>query len=50
MADIVVQGRRMVPARALALGFPYAHPELDEALRSALTQTLRGKRERTVPL
>jgi uncharacterized protein len=39
MADIVVQGRRMVPERAQALGFPYAHPELDEALRSALAQT-----------
>ena len=39
MADIVVQGRRMVPERAQALGFPYAHPELDEALRSALKQT-----------
>lgn len=35
MADIVVQGRRAVPERALALGFTYAHPDLDEALRSA---------------
>ena len=36
MADIVVAGRRAVPERAQALGFTYAHPELDEALRSAL--------------
>jgi uncharacterized protein (TIGR01777 family) len=36
MADIVVQGRRMVPERAQSLGFAYAHPQLDEALRSAL--------------
>jgi NAD dependent epimerase/dehydratase family enzyme len=36
MADIVVAGRRAVPERAQALGFAYAHPELDEALRSAL--------------
>jgi uncharacterized protein (TIGR01777 family) len=39
MADIVVSGKRAVPDRAQALGFPYAHPELDEALRSALAQT-----------
>jgi uncharacterized protein (TIGR01777 family) len=36
MGDIVVHGRRAVPQRAQALGFPYAHPQLDEALRSAL--------------
>src|SRR5215218_3613187 len=36
MADIVVSGQRAVPERAQALGFAYAHPELDEALRSAL--------------
>jgi uncharacterized protein (TIGR01777 family) len=36
MADIVVSGRRAVPERAQALGFAYAHPQLDEALRSAL--------------
>jgi uncharacterized protein (TIGR01777 family) len=35
MADIVLQGRRAVPDRARALGFTYAHPNLDEALRSA---------------
>ena len=36
MADIVVTGQRAVPERAQALGFAYAHPELEEALRSAL--------------
>jgi uncharacterized protein (TIGR01777 family) len=35
MADIVLHGRRAVPERALALGFTYAHPNLDEALKSA---------------
>jgi uncharacterized protein (TIGR01777 family) len=36
MADIVIHGQRVLPERARALGFPFAHPELDEALRSAL--------------
>jgi uncharacterized protein (TIGR01777 family) len=36
MADVVLTGQRAVPERALALGFTYAHPDLDEALRSAL--------------
>jgi uncharacterized protein (TIGR01777 family) len=36
MADIVVYGQRAVPERAQALGFTYAHPELEEALRSAV--------------
>ena len=35
MADIVVHGRRAVPDRARMLGFTYAHPDLDEALRDA---------------
>jgi uncharacterized protein (TIGR01777 family) len=37
MADIVVTGQRAVPERALALGFRFGHPDLDEALRAALT-------------
>ncbi len=37
MADIVVTGQRAVPERALALGFTFAHPDLDEALRTALS-------------
>jgi hypothetical protein len=36
MAEIVTGGLRTVPARALALGYRFRHPELDEALRSAL--------------
>lgn len=36
MADIVIQGRRAVPERAQALGHRFAHPDLGEALRSAL--------------
>ena len=36
MAQIVVNGQRAVPQRAQALGFSFAHSELDEALRSAL--------------
>jgi len=36
MADIVVHGQRVLPERAQALGFRFRHPELDEALRTAL--------------
>lgn len=36
MEQIVTTGQRAVPARPLALGHAFAHPELDEALRSAL--------------
>ena len=36
MEQIVTTGQRAVPTRPLALGFAFAHPELDEALRSAL--------------
>ena len=36
MATIVVTGQRAVPERAQALGYRFAHPELDEALRNAL--------------
>ena len=36
MAQIVVNGQRVVPERTRALGFRFAHPELDEALHSAL--------------
>lgn len=36
MASIVTTGVRMVPARALELGYAFAHPELDEALRATL--------------
>ena len=36
MASIVTTGVRMIPARATELGYAFAHPELDEALSSAL--------------
>lgn len=36
MSEIIVTGMRAVPVRAQQLGYPFRHPELDEALRSAL--------------
>lgn len=36
MADVVTKGQRAVPKRTQALGYSFRHPELDEALRSAL--------------
>lgn len=36
MAQIVTTGARVVPAKALVLGFEFQHPELEQALRSAL--------------
>jgi hypothetical protein len=36
MAEIVTEGQRAIPARALQLGYTYAHPDLDEALADAL--------------
>ena len=36
MSQIVVNGQRVVPERAQALGYSFAHPDLDKALRSAL--------------
>jgi len=38
MAQIVTGGVRAVPARPLVLGYSFRHPELDEALRSALAR------------
>jgi hypothetical protein len=38
MAEIVTEGARVVPAKALVLGYEFAHPELDEALSSALAR------------
>jgi len=37
MAEIVTKGQRVVPRRAQELGYAFAHPDLDEALRSALS-------------
>jgi uncharacterized protein len=36
MAEIVTEGQRAVPRAALAHGFAFRHPDLDEALRTAL--------------
>jgi uncharacterized protein (TIGR01777 family) len=38
MAEIVTEGARVMPARALMLGYEFRHPDLDEALRSALAE------------
>jgi uncharacterized protein (TIGR01777 family) len=39
MAKLVVEGQRAIPRRALELGYEFRHPDLDEALRSALRET-----------
>jgi uncharacterized protein (TIGR01777 family) len=36
MSEIVTKGQNAVPRRTLQLGYRHAHPDLDEALRSAL--------------
>ena len=36
MSEILTAGARVVPAKALVLGYQFRHRELDEALRSAL--------------
>ena len=36
LADAVAGGARVIPKRALDLGYKFRHPDLDEALRSAL--------------
>lgn len=38
MAELVTSGARVVPAKPLMLGYSFRHPELDEALRSALSR------------
>jgi hypothetical protein len=35
-ATLILDSRRVVPARAIALGFPFRHPTLDEALEDVL--------------
>jgi uncharacterized protein (TIGR01777 family) len=37
MSEIVTEGQRAVPSRALAGGYTFRHPDLDEALASALS-------------
>ena len=36
LADVVAGGARVLPRRALDLGYEFRHPELDDAMRSAL--------------
>jgi uncharacterized protein (TIGR01777 family) len=36
MAEIVTEGARVLPAKALVLGYEFRHPQLDEALQAAL--------------
>ena len=36
MAQIVTEGARVLPAKALVLGYEFRHPQLDEALRAVL--------------
>jgi uncharacterized protein len=38
MAEVVTTGARVVPAKPLVLGYEFRHPQLDEALRSALAR------------
>ena len=37
MAEVVTEGQRAVPRRPLDLGYAFKHPDLDEALRNALS-------------
>jgi uncharacterized protein len=37
MAEIVTKGQRVVPRRTLELGYRFRHPDLDEALRAAVS-------------
>ena len=39
MSKLVLEGQNAVPRRTLELGYRFRHPELDEALRSALRET-----------
>jgi uncharacterized protein (TIGR01777 family) len=39
MSKLVLEGQNAVPRRTLELGYRYRHPDLDEALRSALEDT-----------
>jgi uncharacterized protein len=39
MSKLVLEGQNAIPRRATELGYRYRHPDLDEALRSALRDT-----------
>ena len=36
MAEVVTTGQRAVPARLVALGYEFRHPEVEPALRDVL--------------
>jgi NAD dependent epimerase/dehydratase family enzyme len=36
MAEIITTGGRVVPAKALVLGYEFRHPDLEQALRAAI--------------
>ncbi|MBV8762403.1 MAG: TIGR01777 family oxidoreductase [Deltaproteobacteria bacterium] len=38
LAESILNGRRAIPAKLRALGFAFSHPDLDEAVASALTE------------
>jgi NAD dependent epimerase/dehydratase family enzyme len=46
MASMVTEGQRVVPARALALGFDFEHVDLDDALQAALRPSADPRRSR----
>jgi NAD dependent epimerase/dehydratase family enzyme len=46
MAQIVTTGARVMPAKPLVLGYEFAHPQLEEALRRALARASAGSRSR----
>jgi uncharacterized protein (TIGR01777 family) len=46
MAQIVTTGARVMPAKPLVLGYEFAHPQLEQALRQALTRAPAGSGSR----
>jgi uncharacterized protein len=45
MADAVLNGQRVLPAKALALGFRFQYPQLEQALRATYDKWRSGKVE-----
>ncbi len=46
MAEIVTSGARVMPAKALVLGYEFAYPQLEQALRQALARPPGGSPSR----
>jgi uncharacterized protein len=46
ITDILVRGKRVIPARASALGYRFGFPDLDPALHDLLGQPEHAKAER----